>query len=239
MRRSQRLQTIPTTQIFLSSANRRGEDLHSVLAAVSVESTSSVGGRIAVGAREADPAASMFAQHGYPVDARIAGYIEASGQAWDASEQIAALERMLDRLAPACDREACPVAVSQTRVLVGGRGPYALLHPLYRAEGTSPHDFHDYWGGGHAAKRAPIPELLGYLQHQVDPESSRRLGQILGLPAAEFDGVAQIFTASRPSYIRVMESRGAAGGVRDNASFVDVARSPYLALWHLTEGAER
>jgi hypothetical protein len=122
--------------------------------------------------------------------------------------------------------------------VIGGRGPYALLHPLYRAQGTSPEEFHEYWGGGHASKRAPIPELLGYVQHQVDLASSRRLGELIGLPPAEFDGVAQIFTACEPSYIRVMESRGAAGGVRDNATFVDVGRSPYLALWHLTERAE-
>jgi EthD domain len=230
------LQTIPTTQIFLSPTDHQRDDLIAVLAAVSGEFAPARGSRIAIGSRQADPVAPMFAQLGYPVDTRVVGYIEAS--ALYSSEQTGALQELVERVAPSCDFESCVVAVSQSRVLISGRGPYALLHPLYRAQGTSPEDFHAYWGGGHAARRAPIPELLGYVQHRVDPESSRRLGQILGLPAAEFDGVAQIFAASRPSYIRVMESRGAAGGVRDNASFVDVARSPYLALWHLTGGPD-
>jgi EthD domain len=232
------VEVTPTTLIFLSPAGRRGEEMGSALRAVSGESHPASSSRIVVGSRQADPVASLFAEHGYPLDSGIAGYIEIPGETWDSSEEIGALEKLIERVDSVCDRESCVVAVSQSRALVGGRGPYALIHPLYRAEGTSPEEFYQYWTGGHAAKRAPIPELLGYVQHQVNPESSRRLGEILGLPAAEFDGVAQIFTASRASYIRVMESRGAAGGVRDNASFVDVARSPYLALWHLTEGAQ-
>jgi hypothetical protein len=110
------LPTIPTTQIFLSPAAGQHDDLAAALATISGELAPSGGSRIAIGSRQADPVAPMFVEHGYPVETRIAGYIEASGLTWDASEPIGAFHKIVERVFTSCDVESCVVAVSQSRM---------------------------------------------------------------------------------------------------------------------------
>jgi len=218
----------PILQLFLSSQDpeRLTESLWPAVSAIAM-----AGGRAALGIRLADPAAPMFAEYGYPSESHTNCYVEVR----DAVSERIVWDPLRSALAELTVHSGCRVAAGRYRVILPGWGAYALLHPLRRAKGTSPDQFDDYWGGGHTSKRQPIPELLGYVQHRVDRELSAELAARIDLPPADFDGVSSIYTGSAESYERVMASRGAAGGLRDNAHFVDVGASPYIGLWHLRE----
>ena len=81
--------------------------------------------------------------------------------------------------------------------------------------------------------------LANYRQLHVDPEMTRVAAAAAGLPPADFDGVAMTRSIDIAAHTAAISGAAASSGMGDNATFIDVGRSPYLTLWELQAWTER
>ncbi len=111
-----------------------------------------------------------------------------------------------------------------------------IVFPLRRKTGMSLLDFQKYWLENHgplAAKHAVNLDIVRYVQsHTVDEPLNKILPGARGKMLEPYDGVAEIWYASRTALTEVFNSKkGRTAGeelLADERKFIDLPNSP---LW--------
>lgn len=231
-------------QVFLAPASlddalaAQGRLARSVLrwgrtAASSASSGTSGGIEISIGRRIADPIDHVLRDRRYLLDDTVGAYIEiacADAEPDRGIRLVAGLATALDGLV---DVSRSRVAVGGVHIVRPGDGPTVLFHWLRKRADISRESFHEYWAGGHTRHSSELTASFGYRQLHVDAEWTKRAADASRLPAADFEGVAMTRSADPDAYVRHMTSTAASKGMGDNATFVDVDRSPYITLWNV------
>ena len=182
------------------------------------------------GRRVHDPARVGMEATGLRFDDDIHGYLAA---VVDDDDDGGNVRDAVAPLADVVDRGRSRLAASVPRAIVPGSGAIGLFHILRRQNTLSRDEFLEYWGGRHTRFSRTIPGLDAYLQHVVDPDRTRSLARAIGVPPADFDGVAVTYMSSVEAHVELMRRSQANAGVRDNEVFVAVEQSPYITLVEL------
>lgn len=199
--------------------------------------TSSARSTVSVGRRVHDPARRILEEKGYQFEDQIGTYVEVEIHGVvrdDASADLATdLAAIVASMSRVLDARRCRMAAGRVDIVRPGGGPIVLLHWLRKRPDFTDAEFHSYWSGGHTRHSQRLDANFGYRQLHVDAEWTAGLAGAVGLPAADFDGVAMTRSIDLETYSTNMTSASASKGMGDNSTFVDVGRSPYSTLWEL------
>ena len=140
---------------------------------------------------------------------------------------IALVAGLAQRFGDALDPAESTALVGEEHVLIpSARAPVRYQYLMRRRADFSHEAYLARYRDVHAQFGLRTPGILGYVQLDVDPASSRRAAEVSGFGMCDVDSVSELHLASLGELLRaVSASPIGAEAVADEERFVDRARS--------------